>query len=87
MRTAWAGDFKEWRVSDNDVTLNIRSKWSNQFDEWQVQDANYGNFHLYTLRAQDPRDWAVNDQLAPNISEEMKLAMIFLVIYNTSPKM
>lgn len=87
MRTAWNGDFKEWRVSDNDVTLNIRSKWSNQFDEWQVQDANYGNFYLYTLRSQDPRDWAVDDKLTPNISVEMKLAMIFLVIYNTSPKM
>ncbi|MBL7808082.1 MAG: hypothetical protein JNN28_09720, partial [Saprospiraceae bacterium] len=87
MRTAWSGDFKEWRVSDNDVTLNIRSKWSNQFDEWQVQDTNYGNFYLYTLRSQDPRDWAVDDKLTPNISVEMKLAMIFLVIYNTSPKM
>ena len=87
MRTAWAGDFKEWRVSDNDITLNIRSKWTNQFDEWQVQDTNYGDFYLYTLRSQDPRDWAVDDRLAPNISEEMKLALIFLVIYNTSPKM
>ncbi|MBN8678938.1 MAG: hypothetical protein J0M29_11990 [Chitinophagales bacterium] len=87
MRTAWSGDFKEWRVSDNDITLNIRSKWANQYDEWLVQDANYGNFYLYTLRSQDPRDWAVDDKLTPNISEEMKLAMIFLVIYNTSPKM
>ena len=87
MRTAWNGDFKEWRVSDNSITLNIKSKWTNQLDEWLLQDNNYGNFYLYTLRTRDPRDWAIEDNLDPAISEEMKLAMIFLVIFNSSPKM
>lgn len=87
MRTAWNNDFKEWRVSDNSVTLNIKSKWTNQLDEWQVQDSNYGNFYLYTLRSRDPRDWAIEDNLDPAISEEMKLAMVFLVIFHSTPKM
>jgi len=87
MRTSWNGDFKEWRVSDNSITLNIKSKWTNQLDEWLVQDDTYGNFYLYTLRTRDPRDWAIEDNLDPVISEEMKLAMIFLVIFNSSPKM
>jgi len=87
MRTAWNGDFKEWRVSDNSISINIRSKWTNQLDEWQVQDANYGNYYLYTLRSRDPRDWAIEDNLEYDISEEMKLAMIFVVIFNTMPKM
>ncbi len=86
MRTAWSGDLKEWRVSDNSITLNIKSKWTNQLDEWQVQDSNYGNFYLYTLRTRDPRDWAIEDNLDPTISEEMKLAMVFLVIFNSSPR-
>ena len=87
MRTAWNGDFKEWKVSDNSISLNIKSKWTNQLDEWQVQDSNYGNLYLYTLRTRDPRDWAIEDNLDPAISEEMKLAMVFLVIFNSSPKM
>ncbi len=86
MRTVWPGDFKEWRVSDNSITLNIRSKWTNQLDEWQVEDDAYGNFYLYTLRTRDPRDWAIEDNLDREISEEMKLAMVFLVIFNSSPK-
>lgn len=87
MRTSWSGDFKEWRVSDNSLTLNLKSKWTNQLDEWQVEDSNYGKLYLYTLRSRDPRDWAIDDKLGPEISEEMKLAMIFLVIFNTMPKM
>lgn len=86
MRTAWNGDLKEWRVSDNSITLNIKSKWTNQLDEWVVKDENYGSLYLYTLRSRDPRDWAIEDHLDPAISEEMKLAMIFLVIYNTTPR-
>ncbi len=86
MRTTWSGDLKEWRVSDNSISLHIKSKWTNQLDEWLVQDSNYGKFYLYTLRARDPRDWAIEDNLNPVISEEMKLAMIFLVIFNSSPK-
>lgn len=86
MRTAWNGDLKEWRVSDNTYTLNIKSKWTNQLDEWLADDPNYGKFYLYTLRARDPRDWAVDDHLDPVISEEMKLAMAFVVIFNSSPR-
>lgn len=87
MRTTWNNDFKEWRVSDNAITLNIRSKWTNQLDEWELRDSNYGNFYLYTLRTRDPRDWAIEDKLAPEIPEEMKLAMIFIAIFHSTPKM
>ena len=87
MRTSWNNDFKEWRVSDNSITLNLKSKWTNQLDEWLVDDANYGKLYLYTLRSRDPRDWAIEDNLDPAISEEMKLAAMFLVIFNSSPKM
>jgi hypothetical protein len=86
MRTSWNGDFKQWRISDNSVTLNLKSKWTNQLDEWLVQDDNYGNFYMYTLRSRDPRDWAIDDKLYPEISEEMKFAMVFIVIFNSMPQ-
>ncbi|MDX1912685.1 MAG: hypothetical protein SFV22_14435 [Saprospiraceae bacterium] len=87
MRTTWNNDFKEWRVSDNAISLNIRSKWTNQLDEWELRDSQHGSFYLYTLRTRDPRDWAIDDRLSPDISEEMKLAMIFLAIFHSTPKM
>lgn len=86
MRTAWNGDLKEWRVSDNTHTMNIKSKWTNQLDEWLADDPTYGKLYLYTLRSRDPRDWAIDDRLDPAIPEEMKLAMIFVVIFNSTPK-
>ena len=87
MRTAWAGDFGEWRVTDNSVTLSLKSRWTNQFDEWLVQDTNRGRFYIYTMRRQDPRDWAIEDELDETVSDPMRLALIFLTIYNASPKL
>lgn len=87
MRTAWNNDLKEWRVSDNSVSLNLRSRWTNQLDEWIVEDDKYGKFYLYTLRNRDPRDWAIEDSLDPDLSEEMRLALAFIAIFHSIPKM
>ena len=87
MRTMWANDLTEWRVTDNSITLNLKSKWKNQFDEWLVDDLTRGQFYLYTITERDPRDWAIVDTLDAEVSQPMKLALIFLTVFFGSPKM
>lgn len=86
MKAPWSNDFTEWRVTDNNLSLTLKSRWSNQLDEWLVDDNNRGQFYLYTLYTGDPRDWAVEDNLTEEISEPMKMALLFLVLYHTTPK-
>lgn len=86
MRTAWGNDFKEWRVTDNNITLSLRSRWGNQLDEWVVDDRSRGQFRLYTVHRNDPRDWSIEDGLTEEVSQTMKMALIFLAIYHASPK-
>lgn len=86
IRTMWANDLTEWRVTDNSVTLNLKSRWKNQLDEWLVDDATRGKFYLYTFVRNDPRDWAIEDNLDASVSQSMKLALIFLTVFVTSPK-
>lgn len=87
MRTMWSNDLTEWRVTDNSITLNLKSKWKNQFDEWLVDDSTRGKFFLYTFTERDPRDWAIEDSLNEEVSQSMKLALIFLTVFCGSPKM
>lgn len=87
MRTAWPNDNTQWRVTDNTVTLLLKSRWTNQLDEWLVQDATHGKFYLYTLNRQDPRDWAIEDGLDATVSDAMKLAMVFLTVFQSTPRM
>ncbi|TNE49823.1 MAG: hypothetical protein EP344_17760 [Bacteroidetes bacterium] len=87
MRTSWANDLTEWRVTDNSISLNLRSRWNNQLDEWIVDDPNRGTFYMYTLTEGDARDWAIEDNLDASVPEAMKMAMIFLVVFHSSPRL
>ncbi len=86
MRAAWANDPAQWRITDNDVALSLRSRWTNQLDEWMVEDNQHGTFYMYTFQEMDPRDWAIDDRLSERISPAMRLAMIFIVIFHSTPK-
>lgn len=86
MKAPWSNDVTEWRVTDNTLTLTLKSRWTNQFDEWLVEDNNRGRFYVYTLQSGDPRDWAIEDNLNDEVSEPMKMALIFLVLFQCSPK-
>jgi hypothetical protein len=87
MRASWANDLSEWRITDNSQSITFKSRWSNQYDEWIAKDANLGSFYLYTLRTKNPRDWAVEDKLSKEISQPMKMAMVFIALYHGSPRM
>lgn len=87
MRASWRNDFTEWRVTDNSFSLTLKSKWTGQLDEWLVQDSARGSFYLYTLVEGDPRDWAIEDNLDESVSGPMKMALIFLTVFHSSPRM
>ena len=86
MRAAWTNDPTQWRITDNDVSLLLRSRWTNQMDEWLVEDSQHGAFYMYTFQEMDPRDWAVDDRLGERISPSVRLAMIFIVLFHSTPK-
>jgi hypothetical protein len=87
MRASWSNDFSEWRLTNNSFSLTLGSRWKNRLDEWLTDDPNRGKFYIYTLREQDPRDWAVEDNLSEEVNEPMKMALIFLAIYHSTPKL
>lgn len=86
MRASWKGDPTEWRVTNNKIALQLGSRWKNQLDEWLVDDPVYGRLYMYTIYEQDPRDWAIEDTMSPDISTAMKMALIFITVYHSSPK-
>lgn len=87
LRPVFPRDFTQWRVTDNTIALEIKSKYTSQLDEWLVQDSGHGTFYMYTLRARDPRDWAIEDHLDEKVGYATKLALIFITVYCASPRM
>lgn len=85
-RTTWNNDFRQWRISDGTHRINWQSRYGNIRDEWIVREEDSGFFSVYTYWEGDPRDWVVVDELDEDVSYAMRVAMIFLAIFNSIPK-
>ena len=85
-RTRWINDFREWRITNNSITLVFKSRWKNDFNEWMLDDDRFGEFVVVTEWKDDPREWQIIDELNETIGMTMKMAMVFIAIYHSSPK-
>ena len=86
-RTIWKNKFREWRITNNDLQLTIRTRYGNIADEWETITSDYGYFEMLTVWEGDPREWVIIDELDQNIPLSMRMALIFVVMYNsTGPK-
>lgn len=85
-RTVWKGDSSEWRITNNSQTITLKSRWSNNFNEWSLKYDKYGDFNLITNWENDPREWNIEDDLDEEISVHMKIAILFIVTFHSSPK-
>lgn len=85
-RTTWPGEFNRWKLTDSKSHYNWGTKYVNIRDEW-LTDGNDGHFfQVYTYWEGDPRDWVVVDELPADASMAMKIAMIFLAIHFSTPR-
>lgn len=85
-RTSFRDDYTEWRITDNKITLIVETRFGNNGNEWRVRKSDYGYMDIFTEWQSDPRDWGITDELSDEISLPMKMAVVFLVIYHSSPK-
>jgi len=85
-KAIWKDDPTEWRISNNDITLTFKSRWKNELNEWELREDKYGTLKVYTNWDNDPRDWNVLDELDEEITLPMKMAMLFIATYHSSPK-
>ncbi len=84
MQPTWPGQVRSWRITDNNISINLECRYGNVADEWLVNDPKYGSFFMYTLREGDPRDWNIKNKLNEEVPKGMQVALLFLVLYFTT---
>jgi hypothetical protein len=84
MKTIWRGNFTQWRITDNTQTFTYRSTYTNDLGNWSC-NSSAGYFEMEVWNMNDPRDWQLVDQME-SVDFSIKLAMIFLTTYYSSPK-
>lgn len=85
-RTLWNNDFRQWRLSDGKHRITWQSRYGNIRDEWIMREEDPGSFSVYTYYEGDPRDWVVIDKLDEDVSYAMRIALMFIAVFNSVPK-
>ena len=85
-KTTWPGEFNRWKLNDGTHQFNWGTKYFNLRDDWFAGEKNKDFFQVYTYWEGDPREWVVVDELPSDVSTAMKLAMIFLAIHFSTPR-
>ena len=86
MRPRWNNDLTEWKITGGNFSFVFKSKWRNNLDEWMIVDDRYGHFSLKTTWERDPRQWDIYDELNEEIPVNIKMAMVFIATFYSSPK-
>ena len=85
MRTALNGNFREWRIVSN-KNFTWKSRYGNTFDEWEIGDDKLGYFQMLTAWEGNPGDWIIEDTLDEHVHLPIKMALVFLSVFFSSPK-
>lgn len=86
IRTVWKDDFRKWKITSRSHIISIESKYRNLVDEWELTSKSIGSWKMYTDREGDPRQWIIEDDLNETVNLSHRLAMTFIVLFNSSPK-
>jgi hypothetical protein len=85
-RTAWKGEFYRWKLSDGTHQFNWQPKFRTSPDEWETEDNKEGFLQMYTYYDGDAREWVIKDELPKDVSVAMRMALIFLALHFSTPR-
>ncbi len=86
-RTLWRNDFSSWRCYDGNQQLKWNATYKTPMDEWEINTTNDRlSFSVYTTWEGDPREWTVEESSGESLSFPYKMMLIFIAIYQSSPK-
>lgn len=85
-KTAWAGEFHRWKLNDGSHQINWESRYANIKEDWEIDTHEDLFFQMHTYREGDPRTWIVSDELPEEISMALKVAMVFITLHFSTPR-
>lgn len=86
-RTLWRNDFSAWNCYDGKRRIKWKALYKTEMDEWSIEHPKDNHsFNLYTEWTGDPRAWVLEDISDETLSFPYKMMLIFIAIYQSSPR-
>lgn len=82
IRPVFPNDLSQWTVTDNEKTLRLQYKREKSGNRiyWESSGRHTASFKMYTVYGRDIRDWEIIDELPADISIQMKVAAVFIIL-------
>lgn len=81
----WRNDPNVWEIRQANKRLKIETDYRDDANVW-VAHLEEGDFALFTEYRDDPRDWLIDDYVTVSLTDEAKLAMVFISLIQSLPK-
>jgi hypothetical protein len=85
LKMLWRNDPSQWEIADDHNTYTFHSKFRSNPNEW-LCTSKQGDFSLAMYHQNDPRDWEIDDDMDENVPLEIKIAMLFVGVFNSFPR-
>jgi len=85
MRPVFPRDYSQWILKSQEENVRLHMVYSDTVENWSIETKD-GYFDFYTTYLGDVRDWSIEDSLGDQLSTELKLAAITLILYHSCPK-
>lgn len=83
IKQKWRNDLTEWTISYDKHRLKWTTEYGRDVSYWYFEDKELGFMQMWTTYDGDARDWEVEDE-APDVPDEVKMAMILITIIVTN---
>jgi len=85
-RTAWPGEFYRWKLNDGKQQYNWYTRYASEPTEWVIDEGKNGFFQVYTYFENDAREWVIKDELSDDVSMAMRMALVFIALHFSTPR-
>ena len=85
IRQTFRGDPSQWDILSGGKRVSLSTLYRNNANDWVIA-RNQQDWHMYSEYIDDPRDWLIEDYSFDELTDSMRMAMIFISLWQSIPK-
>lgn len=86
IQQTWRGDPSEWKINGETISFTFLTEVQNDLRAWAMKTTEFGELFVYSEYSDDPRSWIIEDFTREDITFSMRMAAVFIAVYNSVPK-
>jgi len=84
IQTIYKDDATQWRIRTSGEVIRLELNRRDVPFDWRVDNDKLGFYEVYTEWERDPNAWTIVDELTPDVSVHVKMAILFFSVFSST---